>query len=103
MLEAMAIGLPVIAANWAGPGQYADNTCGVVVDVKTHEQFVQGLADAMVKLSNSPELRQKLGEGSKVRVKTNYLDWDAKVDRVLEIFEENIAAKRTQVQLEEVA
>lgn len=95
MLEAMAIGLPVIAANWAGPGQYADSTCGIVVDVKTHEQFVQGLADAMIRLSNSAELRQQLGEGSKVRVKTNYLDWDAKVDRVLEIFEANIVTKKT--------
>lgn len=89
-LEAMAIGMPIIAANWAGPGQYTDDLSGIRVDVDTVEQFIQGLADAMVKLAESQELRLKLGEGSKKRVRTNYLDWDAKVDRIIEIFKENI-------------
>ena len=89
-LEAMAIGMPIIAANWAGPGQYTDDLSGIRVDVDTVEQFMQGLTDAMVKLAESQELRLKLGEGSKKRVRTNYLDWDAKVDRIIEIFKENI-------------
>lgn len=89
-LEAMAVGLPIIAANWAGPGQYTDESSGILVDVDTVEGFIQGLADAMVKLANSPDLRVKLGEGAKKRVRTEYLDWDSKVDRIIEIFKENI-------------
>lgn len=89
-LEAMAVGLPIIAANWAGPGQYIDEFSGILVDVDTEERFIQGLADAMIKLAESPELRLQLGEGSKKRVRTNYLDWDSKVDHIIEIFKENI-------------
>ncbi|MBW4694002.1 MAG: glycosyltransferase family 4 protein [Lyngbya sp. HA4199-MV5] len=91
MLEAMAIGMPVIAANWAGPGQYADASCGILVDLDTEEAFVNGLAEAMIRLAQSPDLREQMGEASKHRVRTNYLDWDAKVDRVVEVFEEAIA------------
>jgi len=89
-LEAMAIGLPVIAANWAGPGQYTDESSGILVDVDTVEGFIDGLAHAIVKLANSPELRVQLGLGAKQRVRSDYLDWDSKVDRVIEIFKENI-------------
>jgi len=89
-LEAMAIGLPVIAANWAGPGQYTDESSGILVDVDTVEGFINGLAQAIVKLANSPELRIQLGQGAKQRVRSDYLDWDSKVDRVIEIFKENI-------------
>lgn len=91
MLEAMAIGMPVIAANWAGPGEYADETCGFVVDPTTKEDFINGLAIAMIRMAQSPELRKQLSEGSIQRVKTKYFDWDSKTDRVIEIFEETLA------------
>ena len=86
MLEAMAIGMPVIAANWAGPGEYADEHCGILVDLPSREAFVTGLAAAMMRLAESPDLRRRLGAGSVRRVKTNYFDWDSKADRVLQIF-----------------
>ncbi len=92
MLEAMAIGMPVIAANWAGPGEYADESCGILVDLETEADFVNGLAAAMIRLANSPELCQKLSAASRQRVSSNYLDWDSKVDRVIEIFQETLAA-----------
>jgi glycosyltransferase involved in cell wall biosynthesis len=94
MLEAMAIGMPVIAANWAGPGEYADPSCGILVDLNTQEEFVNGLAAAMIRLSESPELRLQMGEASLQRVRSNYLDWDSKVDRIVEIFEETLAAQK---------
>lgn len=88
MLEAMAIGMPVIAANWAGPGDYADDTCGIRVDPTSKEEFVNGLAEAMIRLAESPDLRQQMGKASIDRVRSHYFDWDAKVDRIVEIFEE---------------
>lgn len=88
MLEAMAISMPVIAANWAGPGDYADDTCGIRVDPTSKEEFVNGLAEAMIRLAESPDLRQKMGKASIDRVRSHYFDWDAKVDRIVEIFEE---------------
>jgi glycosyltransferase involved in cell wall biosynthesis len=91
LLETMAIGLPVIATNWAGPGEYLDSTCGVLVDPTSKEAFIQGLTTAMLRLAESPELRQQLGKGGQQRIRTNYFDWDSKVDRVVEIFQETLA------------
>lgn len=90
MLEAMAVGMPMIVTHWGGVGEIADETCALMVDPTTPEKFVQALATAMEKLAQSPELRQQLGTGAKARIKSSYLDWDSKVDRVLEICEETI-------------
>jgi hypothetical protein len=35
-----------------------------------------------------------MGEASLQRVRSNYLDWDSKVDRIVEIFEETLAAQK---------
>jgi glycosyltransferase involved in cell wall biosynthesis len=88
ILEAMALGKPVIATNWAGPGNYVNDTCGLRVDPVSKEGFVDGLADAMVRLAASPELRAQLGAGARARVRQEYFDWDSKADRVLEILRE---------------
>jgi glycosyltransferase involved in cell wall biosynthesis len=88
ILEAMALGKPVITTNWAGPADYVDATCGVLVEPSSKTGFIDGLAEAMVRLSRSPELRKSLGEGGKLRVRKDDLDWDSKADRVLSILTE---------------
>jgi glycosyltransferase involved in cell wall biosynthesis len=85
ILEAMALGKPVIVANWGGPADYVNPSCGILVDVSSKEEFVTGLSAAIVKLTRSAELRKSLGGGGKVRVREDYLDWSSKADRVLEI------------------
>ncbi len=100
ILEAMAIGMPMIVANWAGPGEYVDSSCGILVDPTSKEEFINGLATAMIQLAESPELRQKMGEASTQRVRTNYFDWDSKINRVIEILQETIA--RSGVKTDEI-
>lgn len=92
ILEAMAIGLPVIAAKWAGPANYVDPSCGILVEPVSKEAFVAGLAQAMVQLATSPEQRQAMGQAGSYQVTQRYLDWDSKVDRLIEIFNETIDA-----------
>ncbi len=88
VLEAMALGKPVIATNWGGPADYVDPTCGVLVDPSSKTKFVDGLAEAMVRLVRSPELCKSRGEGDKLRVRKDDLDWTSKADRVLSILAE---------------
>jgi len=85
VLEAMALGKPVIATNWGGPADYVDASCGVLVTPSSKSGFVDGLAEAMVRLARSPELRESLGEGGRLRVRKDNLDWNSKADRVLSI------------------
>ncbi|MEB3280524.1 MAG: glycosyltransferase family 4 protein [Lyngbya sp.] len=90
IMEAMAIGLPAIVANWAGPSEIVDSRCGIKVDPTSPEQFRDGLAQAMIRLAQSPQLRDQMGEGAKQRVREDYFDWHSKCDRIVEIFSETL-------------
>jgi glycosyltransferase involved in cell wall biosynthesis len=90
MLEAMAVGLPVVAANWAGPAVHVTDETGIRVSPESHKGFVDGLSSAIVKLAQSPELRQKMGAAGKQRVQIGDYDWDQKIDHLIRIFIETI-------------
>lgn len=85
ILEAMALGKPVIATNWGGPADYVNASCGVLVDPSSKTGFIDGLAEAMLRLVRSPELRRSLSEGGKRRVLEDNLDWNSKADRMLSV------------------
>ena len=91
VLEAMAVGLPVIATNWGGPADYVNSSCGILVEPASKEGFVKGLTDAMLKLAQSPELRLSMGCAGRERVREHF-DWERKVDRILEIYQQTIDA-----------
>lgn len=93
VLEAMACARPVIAAAWGGHLASVDETCGVLVDVSSRADMVQGLADAMVRLASDAALRSRLGTGGRHRVEAHY-DWDVLVDRTLRIYQEVSASPR---------
>lgn len=96
ILEAMALGKPVIAIRWGGPADYVNESCGLLVDPDSEEGFIDGLAQAMVRLARAPELRRKLGEGGQQRVLRDNLDWASKVDRVLSVLA-GVAASKVPV------
>ena len=98
ILEAMAMGKPVITTNWGGPADYVDASCGLLVDPSSREAFIDGMADAMVRLVSSPDLRRALGEGGLRRVHQDHLAWDAKADRMLELLHEVVAARAPRSQ-----
>jgi glycosyltransferase involved in cell wall biosynthesis len=97
LLEAMSVGLPVIAAKWAGPVEYLNDTCSILVEPSSQEDFINGFAKAMITLAKSPEQRRCLGEGSTRRVTQNYFDWESKTERVLEILKETVALASSKV------
>ncbi|MGL5132000.1 MAG: glycosyltransferase, partial [Planktothrix sp.] len=67
-----------------------DPTCGILVDPTSKTGFIQGLAEGMLQLANSPELRFQMGQAGTKRVRQHYFDWDAKCERILEIFHETL-------------
>jgi glycosyltransferase involved in cell wall biosynthesis len=88
LLEAMAVGLPVIATEWGGPAIHVTDETGIRVPPTSKEGFISGLADAMLKLAASPELRKQMGEAGQRRVRGNLYDWNQKTDKLLEIYQE---------------
>jgi L-malate glycosyltransferase len=64
-VEALFFGRPVIASNSGGPAEILNIDVGILVP----NRDVDAMANAMDKLANSENLRYKMGEQAKVRVK----------------------------------
>ena len=95
VLEAMAMGLPVIATGWGGPADYLDESCGILVKPDSRQALVDGFAGAMLKLATSPQLRRDLGEAGYRRARAHF-DWERKIDQILKFYE---LAKQTRTTL----
>jgi glycosyltransferase involved in cell wall biosynthesis len=89
VLEAMACGIPVIATAWGGPADYLDETCGILVDPTNAQTIESGFEAAMRRLIGDSSLRAQLGAAGRRRVEQQY-DWDQKIDRILEIYQQAI-------------
>ncbi|MGD0119518.1 MAG: glycosyltransferase family 4 protein [Candidatus Binatus sp.] len=85
VLEAMAMGLPVIATKWGGPADYLDERTGILIEPTGRESFINKIAEAMVRLAQSPELRHQLGQAARARAVAEF-DWEKKIDRILEFY-----------------
>jgi glycosyltransferase involved in cell wall biosynthesis len=85
VLEAMAVGLPVIATAWGGPLDYLDESCGILVQPSSREALIDGFYEGILKLANSPSLRNAMGQAGHERAR-QYFDWERKIDKVLELY-----------------
>lgn len=85
ILEAMAMELPVIAADWGGPKDYVTSESGILVPPTSKETYVEGLSTAMLHLAEKPKLRKQMGLKGRERVLQSF-DWERKIDRLIEIY-----------------
>ncbi len=96
VLEAMAVGIPVIATKWGGPVDYLNDSCGILIEPTSREALLKGFIEAMHKLAQNPQLRSQLGEAGKKLVRQHF-DWERKIDSILEIYDlaTNIKAEKS--------
>jgi glycosyltransferase involved in cell wall biosynthesis len=92
VLEAMAIGRPVIATDWGGPADYLDPQCGILVPPTDRPTLIQGLADALVSLAQSPQMCESMGQHGREKVLREF-DWEIKVDRMIEFYQQAIGSR----------
>ena len=85
VLEAMALGLPVIATRWGGPEDYIDEECGILIEPRTPEQLTHDLMETMVRLAQDEDLRLRLGAAGRRKVEREF-DWEKKLDRMLQVY-----------------
>ena len=77
LMEAMAIGLPVVCLKWSGMEIITDDASAMRLAVTNPEQLPKDMAKAICKLIDNPELRLKMGNAGRERIK-NVFNWDAK-------------------------
>lgn len=86
VLEAMAMQLPVICAQWGGPADYVNSSCGILVYPESKEHYVTAFAKAMTQLAGDPKLRENLGRAGYERVVQQF-QWEKKIDTLLGLYE----------------
>jgi len=84
-LEAMAAGRPVICLDLGGPALLVSEETGIKIPAISPEQAVRALADAMLKLATDPDLRARMAQAARQRVKEHF-SWDRKAILMMEIY-----------------
>jgi glycosyltransferase involved in cell wall biosynthesis len=84
VLEAMSLGLAVVALNWGGPGDYLASGGGVLVEPFGHQQSVAELVKAVLDLT--PNKRRELGLAAQ-RTIADYYTWAAKIPQILDVYQ----------------
>lgn len=86
VLEALSAGMPVVCVDLGGPAEMVTEECGIKVRPVTIDQTIKGLADALLKLANNPDLRKKMGEAGRKRI-AEYYSWDKKGEFIRKLYE----------------
>jgi glycosyltransferase involved in cell wall biosynthesis len=83
VLEAMTLGLSVIALDWGGPSDYLASGGGVLIEPVGRKEEIALLTKAV--LSLTPEKRRVLGETARQVIAEQYT-WPAKIRQILTIY-----------------
>lgn len=95
VFEAIRWGLPVVAANRGGPAVILDDSCSVMIDVTTPDQFPQDIASAIRRLALETAFRKRLSEGTYSRAES-IGSWADKAAKLEELYRFAIAAAESR-------
>jgi glycosyltransferase involved in cell wall biosynthesis len=86
VVEAMALGVTPIVADYAGPSEHVDEETGIKVAFTDKPSLIQGLSDALSRIVAHPELLDKMGAAGRKKATTK-LTWEAKAKQVLSVYD----------------
>ncbi|MFZ9935722.1 MAG: glycosyltransferase family 4 protein, partial [Luteolibacter sp.] len=86
LLEAMAMGLPVICIDHQGAAIMVSDDCGIKIRPGSYTNTVEAMRDALVRLAKDPDERKQLGESARRRAVEDF-SWDEKIERMVRIYE----------------
>jgi len=90
VVEAMALGVAPIVADYAGPSELVDNDTGIRVGFHDKKSLVNGLRVALREVIQSPEKLDKMGAAGREKVKRR-LTWEAKARQILAVYDAILA------------
>lgn len=85
VIEALSHSLPVICFDNYGPGEMVNHSCGIKIPYSNYRKSIDDFKNAIDKLYNNDELRNKLGVNALEHFQSNYL-WKYKSDILKEIY-----------------
>lgn len=87
LLEAMAIGLPVVCLNWTGMALSTDDSCAIRLNPSNPIQMPKDMANAIVRLAEDKELRNVMGNAGRKRIRELF-SWHSKVEVINKVISE---------------
>lgn len=85
VLEAMALGVPPLIVDYAGPGELVDESTGFKVPLGSRDQIVQRLEEKLQLLAQRPGLLKAVGVRARQHVQSNFV-WERKAEQMLEVY-----------------
>lgn len=102
LFEAMSSGLPIITVRKGGPDWIVSEDCGLKIDVTDPVTMPRDLAAAITRLVDDPDLRRRLGEAAKHKLRTEQV-WSVKARGICALYEEALAGARVARQPADVS
>jgi glycosyltransferase involved in cell wall biosynthesis len=91
LVEALALGLPVLCPDHCGFVDAVDQSCGVRIRIGAPDEFITGLARAIEQLHDNERLRQQLAVGALVRARA--FSWEQKSAALERIYQRVVEAR----------
>lgn len=85
VVEAMAVGKPVVCLDLGGPALHVTADCGVKVPARNPAQAIEDLAEALERCYQDAALRRRMGQAGRQRAESMY-HWDRLGDRLARIY-----------------
>lgn len=93
VLEAMALGVTPIVADYGGPAELVDSNTGIRVPFHDKASLVEGLRQAIDEVIRRPQSLDGLGAAGRRKVLEKFT-WDAKANQIFEVYEAVLGASR---------
>jgi glycosyltransferase involved in cell wall biosynthesis len=90
VLEAMAMGVAPLVANYGGPADLVDDSVGIRVPFEDKASLVEGLSRALAEIGAAPGRLDVMGAAGRARVLRDFT-WEAKAGQILEVYEAALA------------
>ncbi len=91
VVEAMALGVPPLVADYGGPAELVDDTTGIKVQFTDKQSLVDGMRVAIEQIVGSPEGLSGLGFAARKKV-VETLTWAAKANQICRIYDDVLGA-----------
>ena len=86
VVEAMALGVAPIVADYGGPSELVDEKTGIRVPFSDRQSLVIGIKEAIGDAIRYPHMLDKLGAAGREKVQTK-LTWDAKAEQIAAVYD----------------
>ena len=96
VLEAMAVGLVPIVADYAGPGELVDDAVGFKIPMGDRNALTRSLANCLAMIAADPSVLAAKSTACVERIATQYT-WDAKASRVVRLYEALMAKREPRL------